>query len=58
MELILTVTGWNGSCLNPGNRSCGRADMFQDDFYFMSFVVAAVLAVDVVAIFVFLQASA
>jgi hypothetical protein len=32
--------------------------MFQDDFYFMSFVVAAVLAVDVVAIFMFLQASA
>ncbi|SEP64913.1 hypothetical protein SAMN05216230_101159 [Pseudomonas soli] len=32
--------------------------MFQDDLYFMSFVVAAVLALDVVAVFVFLQASA
>lgn len=31
--------------------------MFQDDFHFMSFVVAAVLAVDVVAVFMFLQAS-
>ncbi|MGY3018634.1 hypothetical protein ACVWZ5_004193 [Pseudomonas sp. TE6283] len=32
--------------------------MFQNDFDFMSFVVAAVLALDVVAVFVFLQAGA
>lgn len=31
--------------------------MFRDDFHFLSFVVTAVLAVDAVAIFVFLQAS-
>ena len=58
MDMVLKRAGWNGSCLSQANPPGGSADMFQDDLYFMSFVVAAVLALDVVAVFVFLQASA
>jgi hypothetical protein len=32
--------------------------MFQNDLYFMSIVLVAVLAVDVMAVFVFLQSGA
>lgn len=45
--------------LLPSNTDqAGYAAMFQNDLYFLSFIVTAVLTVDVVAIFVFLQANA